>query len=312
MACSKWIPNLLDKIRWIWLLAYLLCTFLFMYQLIQILPNYFSPTLTHTEVKEVPLRNMDFPLDFKICLRPLAFNETALKELGYLDSAYYIFGKSKFNESSHIISWGGHSSNGSLLVRNASEVLHAVRKDWTEQPLVYSVGVTTSSDEFIYKALNVSLENINWITECLLLNVSTIEQGTERGMKGIQFFFNETLLKDDVSLELELQGKNLAAHRNIQDHYFYHNGNTMKMKKFSTCRVQIKKKVFIEGDPGTTCRNYPNPEFKSYMECDDKFMRNRMNKVAPGLNLMPVWMTKDLSKVTIEPLVGNLQIIGKN
>ena len=172
--------------------------------------------------------------------------------------------------------------------------------------------MTTSSDEFIYKALNVSLENINWITECLLLNMSTIEQEPLRGMKAIGIFFNEALLKDDVSVELELQGKNLAAHRNIQDHYFYHNGNTMKMKKFSTCRVQVKKKVFLEGDPGTTCRNYPNPEFKSYMECDNKYMRNKLDKVAQGLNLMPVWMTKDLSRVTIEPLVVNLHIIGKN
>ena len=70
--------------------------------------------------------------------------------------------------------------------------------------------------------------------------------------------------------------------------------------------------MFIESDPGTTCRNYPNPEFKSYMECDDKYMRDRMNKVAPGLNLIPVWMTKDLSKVTINPVVVNLQIIGKD
>ena len=117
MACSQWIPNLLDKIRWIWVLAYFFCTFLFIYQLIQILPNYFSPTLTHTEVKEVPLRDMDFPLDFKICLRPSAFNETALKELGYGDSGHYILGKSKFNESIHIIGWGGHSSNESSLVK---------------------------------------------------------------------------------------------------------------------------------------------------------------------------------------------------
>ena len=76
-----------------------------MFQLIQILPNYFSPTLTHTEVKEVPLRDMDFPLDFKICLRPSAFNETAIKELGYADSAHYIFGRA--NSMSPVIFLAG-------------------------------------------------------------------------------------------------------------------------------------------------------------------------------------------------------------
>ena len=258
------------------------------------------------------MRDMDFPLDFKICLRPSAFNETAIKELGYADSAHYIFGKSKFNESSHILGWGGHS-NESSVVKNASEVLNAVQRDWTKQPLFSYIWVTTDADEMIDNLVqNVRLKNINWIAECLLLNMSTIEQEPLRGMKAIGIFFNEALLKDDVSVELELQGKNLAAHRVVQDHFFYHSGDIMKIKKYSNYRVQIKKKVFIEGDPGTTCQNYPNPEFKSYMECDNKYMRNKLDKVAPGLNLMPVWMTKDLSKVTIEPLVGNLQIIGKN
>ena len=284
-----------------------------MFQLIQILPNYFSPTLTHTEVKEVPLRDMDFPLDFKICLRPSAFNETALKELGYGDSGHYILGKSKFNESIHIIGWGGHSSNESSLVKNASEVLNAVKSDWTKQPLVSYVWVTTNSGDIIDNlALNVRLENINWITECLLLYVSTIEQETERGMKGIGIFLNETLLTYDVSLELKLQGKNMAAHRVVQDDFFYHTGDNMIMNKYSNYRVQIEKKVLIESDPGTTCRNYPNRVFQSYLECDDKYMRDRLDRVAPGLNLMPVWMTKDLSKVTIEPVVTNLQIMGKD
>ena len=66
----------------------------------------------------------------------------------------------------------------------------------------------------------------------------------------------------------------------------------------------------MEGDPGRTCRNYPNPEFETYTECDDKFMRDQVEKVAPGLNLTPVWMTKDLSKVTVEPVLATLQTIG--
>ena len=79
-------------------------------------------------------------------------------------------------------------------------------------------------------------------------------------------------------------------------HSFYHNGDDMKLDTSSNFRVKIKKRVFIEGEPGTTCRNYPNSDFKSYRECDDKYMRTKVDKVAPGLNLTPVWMTEDLSK----------------
>ena len=77
------------------------------------------------------------------------------------------------------------------------------------------------------------------------------------------------------------------------------------MSKF---RVKIKKRVFIEGEPGTNCRNYPNSEFNSYQECDNKYMRRKVDYVAPGLNLTPVWMTRDLSKVTTKPVMVSLQL----
>ena len=80
------------------------CTCLFFYQLVQILPNYFAPSMTHTEVKDVPLKEMDFPLNFKVCFRPSVFNNNALKELGYSDSSTYIVGKSDFNDS-QVIGW---------------------------------------------------------------------------------------------------------------------------------------------------------------------------------------------------------------
>ena len=46
------------------------------------------------------------------------------------------------------------------------------------------------------------------------------------------------------------------------------------------------------------------------MECDDKYMKDRMEKIAPELNLMPVWMTNDMSKVTKEPVVATAKMLG--
>ena len=66
--------------------------------------------------------------------------------------------------------------------------------------------------------------------------------------------------------------------------------------------------MFIEGEHGTTCRNYPNSDFQSYRECDDKYMRTKVDEVAPGL--MPVWMTEDLSKTTTNPVVMTLKDSG--
>ena len=80
-----------SKTRLAMALAYLLCTSMFLVQLISLLPSYFSPTRTHTEVKEVPLKEMDFPFDIHICITP-SLNASAIKQFGYEDLISYLFG----------------------------------------------------------------------------------------------------------------------------------------------------------------------------------------------------------------------------
>ena len=160
--------------------------------------------------------------------------------------------------------------------------------------------------------LNVTLKRINWISECYLLNTTTIEKGFLRRMKTIFLNFDESILKkQNVSVELKLQGQNLAAPRDIKDHIFYHSGDPMIMKldKMLEFRVKIKKKVFFEGEPGSACHNYPNSEFESYGDCDHKFMKTSVEEISPGL--VPVWMTEDLSKVTTEPVVASMNEASK-
>ena len=80
-------------------LVYLFCTSLFLYQLIKLLPSYFAPTLTHTEVAQMQLKDIDdFPLNIKVCVRP-GLNKTALKQLGYVDKVMFIMGRSQLNGS---------------------------------------------------------------------------------------------------------------------------------------------------------------------------------------------------------------------
>ena len=78
---------------------------------------------------------------------------------------------------------------------------------------------------------------------------------------------------------------------------------------YQKLNMKIKKRVLIQGEPGNTCCNYPNSEFESYRECDYHYMKTRVEKVAPGL--MPVWMTEDLSKVTVKPVVVPMNRMSK-
>ena len=318
MPCgSKCGKEVFWKVRWVWSLTYLSCTCLFFYQLVGILPNYFAPTLTHTAVKDVPLKDMDFPLDFKVCFGSSVFNRTALKQYGYRNALSYMLGMSKFDKfnydlnSSYAIGWGGHS-NQSEPVKNASEVLKAIKWDWNKTQLFQYLQITTNSDVFWpTETKTVRLHEINPAKECYLLDFNMTEKNCCRGMESVEMYLNERILRNNATVELQLQGRNLNAHRDIPDHIFYHIGDAMKLDHFKRYRVKLKQRVFVEGDPGRTCRNYPNSEFETYMECDGKYMRDKMEKVAPGLNLMPVWMTDDLSKVTTEPVVVTYEMLGK-
>ena len=55
------------------------------------------------------------------------------------------------------------------------------------------------------------------------------------------------------------------------------------------------------------------PERKRFFSVDlfPKYMRDRVDSIAPGLNLMPVWMTSDLSKVTTKPVSVSRNAVGK-
>ena len=216
---------------------------------------------------------MDFPLDVKVCFQPAGFNETALRSYGYEDSVAYIDGIRNYYDSTALIGWGGHG-NQSGGVKNASEVLHAAKKDWTMSQIFnfFQVGPHSENQSAL-------LQRINWISDCYLLNLDIIKEDHLRGMGWLWMMFNDTLLEEyNVTIELKLQGRNIAVHRDIQDHLFYHTGDPIKLDKFSSYRVKIKKRVVIEGEPGNTCRNYPNSVFESYRDCDDNYMKKTLKR----------------------------------
>ena len=66
--------------------------------------------------------------------------------------------------------------------------------------------------------------------------------------------------------------------------------------------MTIKKNIFDEEDPSKKCRNYSNPDFFSYKECDSKYMREKIDKEFTGMDLMPPWLDEDLANVTSTPL----------
>ena len=107
MACSiRPFFEAVKKVGYFNLLAHILCISFFSYQTFRLVPNIISPTKTHTSVKQELLKDIDFPLDIKICVDP-AVNLTALKGFGYDGIEGYIAGSS-FRSNLSLYGWGGH------------------------------------------------------------------------------------------------------------------------------------------------------------------------------------------------------------
>ena len=101
---------------------------------------------------------------------------------------------------------------------------------------------------------------------------------------------------------MRLQGKSLATQRGIPEHRFHSLGDAIKLDKVSasTFIVKIKKNVFVEEDPSKTCRNYPNPDFASYQDCDSMYLREKVKEIDPALN--PPWLKENLENVIVDPI----------
>ena len=55
--------------------------------------------------------------------------------------------------------------------------------------------------------------------------------------------------------------------------------------------------IYDENDATKKCRNYPNPDFHSYKDCDDHFMKDYISSFDPPV-LIPIWLTDDMGNVT--------------
>ena len=201
------------------------------------------------------------------------------------------------NFDNSLFGWGGHTSD-SMGRTSAKAVLSAVSTNATDA--ITAINIVTREDK-LGLVFASWLNRINWLDECHVLDLRRLENVEAKGTKGIIIYFNEAMLhQKNITVEVQLQGQTLATRRNINGLQFYHSGEVMN--SLAGYIVKLKKNVFVEEDPSRTCRNYPNLDFESYMDCDDRYVKEKFKGFFPGLNLTPPWLTNNLDTVTTEPV----------
>ena len=175
-----------------WILAHLVCISTFFVQLVQLLPSYFAPTLTHTEVRDVPLKEMEeFPLDVKMCIEP-GLNNTALQQLGYVDAWHYSVGLDPFVS---LIGWGGYN-NQSKPIASGEEVLNMVKTNLARDLILVISGFYAYDGTLVDLTDKVVLEDINWVGNCYMLNSAAV------GRENITGYCDLSIASETVSYTL--------------------------------------------------------------------------------------------------------------
>jgi len=140
----------------------------------------------------------------------------------------------------------------------------------------------------------LKVSKVNYPNNCRSLDLSKVPELNSTSYK--QFFIVIREL-GDYTIAVHFNGKSLDTGRNIRENNLRSTGDDIILKEENVSKafmVEIAQREFVEEDPLNDCRDYPNADYATYDECDNKFMREKL----PGLT--PVWITEDPAEVTIQ------------
>ena len=245
--------------KWHWVVINVVCVVAFLLQLGSVfIDGYIAPTEIQSVTETKNLRDIKFPLVFKICVNP-GFNYTAIHEAGYSGHNHYFKGYSKYNKS--VYGWGGHT-NTSGVVGSVEQILNSVSLHKVNS-VFESVILFTLTYGHRDVTGHVHLERVNFPHNCFTLDITN--NSDVLGIKQLTLHFR-TLA--NFSVAVYAQGASMSCHRDIRVHNLYSFGHIMHLDDITGNKVQyvmdISQQVYEEENLSIKCRKYPNVDHLHY------------------------------------------------
>ena len=279
--------------KYLWNFLKFACSIAFIIQISASVKSQISPENTVTKTVKTNLENVDFPVAFKVCMKP-SFSDEQMKKVGYEDPYSYFAGRSKYEyrlDGMGRHGWAGHTAEGGVF-SNASDVQKRIFMDYhstidgtiLETNHVFLNNISTS---------NYQLQKPNYPNNCLTLDIGKYLTSGER-VKIVSIRFDASQFATDIDVIIEdrlilLDRTTMFSTRNQPIKYDNLSKNLTK-----SYIVTLKQNIYQDKE-NTFCVNYPTKNYKSLNDCDNQYLGELLQKV----DLYPAWaFPKDLSKAT--------------
>ena len=202
-------------------------------------------------------------------------------------------GQSSYNSS--IIGWAGHTINAPS--ENVTEMLEKAMTRYEIEEIVREVKLFTMYNEDIPVGAkdNIVLKRINYPGNCYTLDVTQIYNVSGKGIRKMFMRFGDI---SSMSVKVSVLGKSLDSRKSIRSNSFYSKGVSIRPEKqtWSSYIVKTQEVIYVEEDESKDCKDYPNSEFQSFGDCEDKGSKDFLAKKFP--NIIPVWLMDNIENVT--------------
>ena len=259
-----------------------------------ILNTHLYPLYPDVHVYKANLKDIDFPLSFKICVFDLASNSDAkYQRWGYKRQWDFYLGKSMFNESLH--GWNGHGPNGTTL-GSTEDMLKNISNNWDD--IVERIEV----DKVVENGTKISSKlkprwTLDLLHQCQILDLA--EENERMALVQMLITFKP---HDDLGISISILDKKTKTRRTVKSLLTHYNGHDFKRShlydpRYIQAMLKISQTVSSSRENAVhehVCQHYPNDEYNSFGDCDEEFVYQR----AKNVGLMPFWASKSFDEVT--------------
>ena len=280
-------------LRWFWILVKVACSVACLIQISVSVFYQIYPKKTVAETVPRKLKDIDFPVAFKVCIRP-GFNSTELSKVGY-DSVFgYFTGRSKFENKAigkGNYGWAGHTGEKGVF-SNASDVQDRIFQNYLS--VIKRTGIITPKAPFgSIPSTSYKLAKPNYPNNCLTLDITKLHNPEDK-LFGLEIVFETKSFASDVDVIIEdrltMVGRTVMSSKRKQLIHFGSINTTLIKYYF----VSFDQTIYRDKEK-TFCVNYPTDQYTSFNDCDHHHLANLLKKS----KLHPAWATpQDLSRAT--------------